>query len=330
MRTAIVTNMYPDEDAPYFGTFVKETVSFFGDKPSVHYPGNRMRKKIIRFYFSVYSSAVKSIFCNEKIVIHYPLFFVPISILCWIVRRRLVLVYHGGEIMERPWGGVCFNFFRRVAFAINNLCADSILVPTESVRGEYFHNCKHKTVVWYSGGIELEAFDKPKHIEYDLAFIGRKSGEKGFDSFELALDQLVVKGVCCKVAIVCREITEPTVEYRGALSVFWRPSIPKQDIKGFMRSCRCLVIPSRAESLCLVALEGASVGCRIVARDLPPIKEILGELPYYFSEDTELGEVIISALQEEQAIVAKLEKLLILKASNYSRIEVYERLKKQH
>jgi len=292
--------MYPDAEAPYLGTFVKDTVCFFGSTDDVIYPGNMARDKKIGFYFSIYKDAWARIPKSDLIVFHYPLFFFPLVFLARILRKQVNLVYHGGEFMGRPSNWPGSTLLRSIIFLANNFLADHIYVPTRFVAKAYFQRWSQKLKVWYSGGIRMSRRPlRGATREFQFAFFGRRGYVKGQDCYLQALqllDRRIPKGAGLRCLSVCRETESLWSEQLDGLSIIHLPAMPQAQVLDSLEQCRFAVIPSRVESLCLLALEAASCGAIVIARKLPAIQETLGGRAIYFDKDDELIDALESAM----------------------------------
>lgn len=304
MSVTIITTMYPDDDAPYLGTFVRDTVEFFGNDSDVVYPGNKNRGSKLRFYLAIYKNAVSRMFSSDTIVIHYPLFFLPLVALAKILRKDIVLVYHGGEFMDRPGRRANLRAFRRLIFRVNNALADRIFVPSKFTASTYFANWKNKLSIWYSGGIKIgRAENTGAKRQYDFGYFGRMDYEKGYDCYIESIESLSARigrndEVNC--LSVCRENSVLRSEKTRGMTISHSPPATNIEVLERLRLCTFVVIPSRVESLCLLALEAAEAGSIIIARRIPAIEETLGDLAIFFDDDHELSGVLENALSMPQ------------------------------
>lgn len=300
MSVTVITNMYPDDDAPYLGTFVKDTIGFFGKDDDVVYPGNSRREKKLSFYWAIYKSAMSRIASSQTIVIHYPLFFLPLVVFSRLLRKKIVLVYHGGEFMDRPGRRANLRWFRQLIFRANNHVASQILVPSKFVADRYFLSWESKVRVWYSGGIQTgRLYTEPDRRKYDFAYFGRMDYEKGYDCYIAALRELsgqTGQHTELKCLSVCRENRELRTEDCDNISILHSPPILHAEVLEKLVHSEFVVIPSRNESLCLLALEAANSGAIVIARRLPAIQEALGEFAIYFDKDSELPRTLKQAL----------------------------------
>ena len=106
MRVLTVTNMYPKQDAPYYGIFVKEqfeeVTRILGDENSkLHFiDGDSAVQKYFLSFFSLFRT-IKS-FSPDIIHLHFGLTILPLLVLLpWLKLKRikLVLTTHGGDVV---------------------------------------------------------------------------------------------------------------------------------------------------------------------------------------------------------------------------------------
>ena len=108
-----------------------------------------------------------------------------------------------------------------------------------------------KGVPWFLRALALISFPK-----WQLHLVGSGSGEE--------------KEYCLRLT----EKLGDKVIVHGALS--------QESLAKIMRQSHILVLPSFFEGLPLVILEGMASGCRIVATDLPGVKELIGDIETEF------------------------------------------------
>lgn len=315
--------MYPDSDAPYLGTFVKDTVHFFGTPSDVIYPGNKARERKYFFYASIYKLSICKIMRSKNVFVHFPLFFMPLILISRIIGKKTHIIYHGGEFMNRPYKWPGFNLVRTIIFHMNNALADSIYVPSHFVADVYFKRWRQKTKTWYSGGIDISSQPSPDAPRrFHFGYIGRREYVKGYDCLrksQEALKYRLAEDADVHFLVVCRETKEPREEKLGGLTINYSPPLPHSEVKALLRECRFVVIPSRVESLCLLALEAASCGAVVIARKLPPIQETLSDRCIFFTEDDELAGILEFALSMDQASWSAMSQNLCSTAKKYNR-----------
>ena len=162
---------------------------------------------------------------------------------------------------------------------------DRIMALTETQKKEiidlYGVPSKHIIVVGagYNDTLFYVEF-KPNHCPVQMIYVGKLSNAKGVPWFLRALHSInspqwqlhligsgsgEEKRYCLKLV---KELGERVHMY---------DTLPQEDLATIMRKSHIMVLPSFYEGLPLVILEGLASGCRIVATDLPGIKELLGD-----------------------------------------------------
>ena len=328
MSTAIITNMYPDGLAPYLGTFVYDTVDFFGRQEDIVYPGNKYRGEKMKFYYLLYNQAYRRIIKADRVVIHYPLFFFPLVFFAWTLRKDISLVYHGGEFMDRPAKLPFLDLIRRIIFRANNALSSEIFVPSGFVARTYFLRWDRKLKVWYSGGVRVSDGSPAAGVRwFTFGYFGRLGYVKGYDSFLRSLEALASRlpeGSDVRSLAVCRETTEVSrVSLRG-IALFLRPPLSHEHMKTYLDRCEFVVVPSRTESLCLLALEAAACGCLVIARRLPAIEETLGDCAIYFQDDHDLADTLEFALSLNEEEKETRRRRLTGRVVRFDRDVLYE------
>lgn len=313
--------MFPDENAPYLGTFVKDSCVFFDSPVDVVYPGNNIRRHKVVFYISIYLQSLRKIPKVDTLVFHYPLFFAPLVIVGRMLGKRVILAYHGGEFMHRPNRGRFFNWIRKVVFRVNNKFATELYVPSRHIIDSYFSKWANKTVAWYSGGIELTPLEQwPNHRNWSFAYLGRRDPVKGMDCYLDAVQQLgVMTQQLTECLAVSRDTLKPSKSVFNNIELTRIPALPPSEVREHLLNTQFTVIPSRNESLCLLALEAASNGSIVIARSLPAIHETLGASAIYFENDDELVSTMKSALEMPTHEREKLQRNAYKRVVTYSR-----------
>ena len=191
----------------------------------------------------------------------------------------MVTTCHGSDLRQFQ---NCANLQERVLAGCRNI--DVVMALSEVQKDEIirFYNLASNKIVIVGAGYNDSLFylgPKPKPDPIQLVYAGKLSNAKGVPWFLRALQSIRSPGWqlhllgsgrgeekehCLKLA---KEMGERVRVY-GAL--------PQKHLAKIMRRSHILVLPSFYEGLPLVILEGLASGCRIIATDLPGIKEILG------------------------------------------------------
>ena len=130
----------------------------------------------------------------------------------------------------------------------------------------------YNDTLFYSG-------PKPDHGPVQLVYAGKLSNAKGVPWFLRALSSIdspawqlhLIGGGSGEEKEHCLALAKELGE-----RVHIYGALPHEDLAGIMRGAHILVLPSFFEGLPVVILEGLASGCRIVATDLPGIREVIG------------------------------------------------------
>jgi glycosyltransferase involved in cell wall biosynthesis len=163
---------------------------------------------------------------------------------------------------------------------INNVMALSEAQKSEIIR---LYGLEPEQIMVVGAGYNDRLFyidEKPGQDPVQLIYAGKLSNAKGVPWFLRALRSIdspawqlnlvgsgsgEEKDYCLQLA---KELGDRVLVH-GALS--------QEDLALIMRKSHVLVLPSFYEGLPLVILEGLASGCRVIATDLPGIKELLGD-----------------------------------------------------
>ena len=162
--------------------------------------------------------------------------------------------------------------------------AKVVFFENSSNRDEFIKNriCSTKIMHVLNGaGINTEEFnylDYPDNDVFKFLFIGRVMKEKGINELFVALKRL--KSAGNKVAL---DVVGPCEEkYEGILKKYenegWlRYYGYQENVKPFIASCDCFVLPSWHEGMANTNLECASSGRPIITSNIPGCKEAVTE-----------------------------------------------------
>ncbi|MDO9566730.1 MAG: glycosyltransferase family 4 protein [Candidatus Desulfaltia sp.] len=191
----------------------------------------------------------------------------------------MITTCHGSDLRQFQ---NCPHLQERVLIGCRKI--DVVMALSAAQKNEIirFYNLAPEKIIVAGAGYNNNLFyldTKPNPCPVQLVYAGKLSNAKGVPWFLRALQsinspawQLHLLGngsgeekECC--LMLGKELGEKVRIY-GAL--------PQESLAKIMRQSHILVLPSFYEGLPLVVLEGLASGCRIVATDLPGIKEILG------------------------------------------------------
>lgn len=143
-----------------------------------------------------------------------------------------------------------------------DIAADKIIVTGAGYNDNFFYPTK-----------------KPDTIPVQLVYAGKLSNAKGVPWFLRALAAIrlpewqlhLVGSGSGEEKEYCLKLTE-----KLGKKVIIHGALPQESLAKIFRQSHILVLPSFFEGLPLVILEGLASGCRIVATDLPGVKELIG------------------------------------------------------
>ncbi len=134
-----------------------------------------------------------------------------------------------------------------------------------------------RTHVLNGAGVNVNYFtyqEYPNNDSFQFLFIGRVMKEKGIDELFIAMKKLIDEGYCCQLNVI-----GPFEEdYSGILDEYMKEGWLKyygfqKDVRPFIASCDCFVLPSWHEGMANTNLESASCGRPIITSDIPGCKE---------------------------------------------------------
>lgn len=348
MRILLVSNMYPSNDNPGYGVFVKnfhDSLSSKGFNIDLAIIRGRGRNNINKFFKYIYfgcMTAYMALFRRyDCIYVHYAAHsLIPLVPVLALKRTVLVCNAHGEDLLPSNRGEqIIFNLVKDTIRKSN-----MIVVPSEyfaQIARRHFPN--NLIFVSPSAGVDLDIFkpslpasSQPTAGDgFHLGFVSRIDAGKGWDVLlstvhklrethpELQL-RVTIVGEGAEVFRLLELISElalnDIVYYMGAL--------PQHRLPDFYSSLDAFVFPTirAAESLGLVGLEALACGIPAICSDIGGIRSYMqdGINGFLFTPgDTEaLAQKIIefSKLSAEEKLAFKTAALAT--AQRYSRTQV--------
>lgn len=325
MKILLVSNMYPNEAHPYYGTFVKKFCEQLDDL-KIEYSKSVMTgsntklekaRKYVSFYMDSFIKALLGKF--DLIYIHYPSY----SALGVLAARKLrkfpiYVNLHGSDTIPVNSSHERMLKFSERAIAL----ADKIIVPStyfKRVAGEKFNYPLDQIFVYPSGGIDQSVFRKQddekveevkaalgiKPNEIVISFIGRMVRAKGWDTFldaaKIVTDdgynvRFLMVGSGCDDSLVTAHIGK--LQMSNILRLSQQPQENLVDLYNI--SDIFVFSSSSSESLGLVGLEAMACGTPVIASDYagPGEYVINGENGFKFP------------VGEAEALAARIEEYL--------------------
>jgi glycosyltransferase involved in cell wall biosynthesis len=189
------------------------------------------------------------------------------------------------------------------------------LVGASEAVAEILHREGFPRVRAIPNGIDLARFspreDVPEHARR-IVGVGRLTRQKGFDVLlEAARDfdvTLVGEG-------------EDRAQLAGATLVGWQP-----DVARYLREADIVAIPSRWEGFGLQAVEAMASGVPVVASDIPPLREVLGDAAVFVAPgDAAAWRAALVELAPDRARRALLRERGLARAPMFSIERMVER-----
>jgi glycosyltransferase involved in cell wall biosynthesis len=288
--------MFPDENHPYFGIFVKNTADILEkngfkivSKVVVTEPNQKSFKKLVT-YFKFYRDILKGITHRNSYDLIYVHFIshsaLPVLILKLFTKKKLMLNVHGSDVIIRGKIAKVLSVF---SYPLVKMC-DRIVVPSEffkEVVKKKFKIKEDKIIVYPSGGINTDIF-KPMEIKNKtenkntvvLGYISRIERGKGWDIFVNVIKSLNekysninFKGIMIgsgserdKCIGLIKELDlEDKIEYLGGLS--------QREINMYLNLMDLFIFPTRLEeSLGLVGLEAMAAKVPVLGSNVGGIR----------------------------------------------------------
>lgn len=284
--------MYPSNEFPVFGVFVKNTETLLAKNNvrTIHKSIIKGRSKgffkIIGYFKLFFNILVK--FYSKKtnlIYVHFPL---QTGIIIYILRsfsnKKLVLNIHGSEMNG--------NIFLKYFLMKNLINSDLIVVPSSFFKYKLVSDFKldiDKIYVYPSGGIDLNVF-KPldknflrKKIGIDASvfvcsYISTISNPKGWKTFFEASVILIKSIENIKFLVVGngpqeRDFKEAVTQYGLNKYYYFYDRQEQKKLVEYYNCSDVFIFPSQSESLGLVALEALACGIPVIAPNKEPFNE---------------------------------------------------------
>lgn len=294
MKYFLISNMYPDLCSPGYGSFVKNVVdglSHYGIdcKYSALIIGRPLSIfdklfKYIKFYFCILKNYFKD---YDFVYIHYPNHSLPCLLLCYLIKKRRIVVNLHGEDLLYPQKGISLFLGKLNDYFLKKV--DAIVVPSpyykEIVKKRIIDNEKN-IIVSPSGGINANIF-YPKRIDcnnrddiYHLGYVGRIDPRKGWREFIGALDRLPNNFNYRATIIGYGSEVECLKEYMRRdkrHQIDYIPKVAHEDLREYYSQFDILIFPSmrREESLGLVGIEAMACGTPVIGSNIGGIPSYL-------------------------------------------------------
>ncbi|OQQ01859.1 hypothetical protein BK412_15975 [Vibrio campbellii] len=301
MRILLVTNMYPTDDKPYFGVFVKRIEKELAENGNSVYSvfprlmGGNKTLSYLFFYLNTFKEIMFGKY--ETVYVHY-LSHCALPILIASLFKEIDIVghVHGGDV--KLHSGRSKLFFKLKCYFSQLIISKSrvVFAPSEYYKRfiiDSFNIIDPKVInVYPSGGVNTDIFyRRPRHFKgvYNLGYAGRLEKTKRLDVLLEVFNQLTNLGHDLKLTIVGNGTEKDSlikyVKAQGlSKSVIFEPGKSQEELADWYQTIDVLIYPSESESLGLVPLEAMSCGVIPVLSNIPAFQEYIDTQNGYLCE----------------------------------------------
>lgn len=302
MKVLVVSNMYPNNKYPHYGTFVKkftneiEVLSITYDKIVMKKEENSLVKyfKYLFFYMHTFFRIILSSY--DIVYVHYISHSsIPILLAKKFKNFRLFSNVHGSDVV--PENSKQIMFQKITSRALQR--SDKIIVPSQYfldyVSKKYSIN-KGNIYIYPSGGVDTNIFNQKNSLEVDrfmskynipnkkltFGIAGRLSENKGWDTFLYAVHFLVKEGIDANYIVVGngreeKKYFELIEKLNLSNHIIKLDMLPQSELAIFYNVIDYLVFPSKreGESLGLVPLEAMACGTPVISTNYAAPKDYI-------------------------------------------------------
>lgn len=283
MNILVVSNMYPSDEDPVYGTFVKEftesikllnadgkttLVAIFGRDKS------KLKKiyKYLKFYISVF---FQLLFKNYDIVYVHTITFpiLPIRAVSYVKSLPLVFNIHGTDLLGNAR---ITKILRKIARPLLYKSL-SIISPSNYFKTEILKFLpgypQNKIYVSPSGGVNTDLFCPYKyfHEHFTIGFVSRIDNGKGWNLYIEAFSKLQrkypeIKGIIAGRGAQSGKMLDMLNELDLTENIKYVGPIPHDKLPHIFNQCDLFIFPTTTtESLGLVGIEALSCGVPVIA-----------------------------------------------------------------
>ena len=267
----VLTNMYPHEGNPYFGTFVRNRVEAYRELGAeVIVVSPRRASGILKYLMLSFDALVALIQqpIPDIFEVHptQPTGVIA-TIIARIARRPYVLYAHGSDVAIMARSSV---HRRLVDWAVDN--AAEIHTNSEYMADQIAARWMPKTParVLPPGVVVPASIEPASTRDIDVLFVGSLTGAKGIDTLLDAVSGMGDKGDLNIVIIGEGPERERLTDLasRHRLDAHFLGALPPVEVYALMARSRTLVLPSTREALGQAAIEALAHGTPIVVSDV--------------------------------------------------------------
>ncbi|WP_022793511.1 glycosyltransferase family 4 protein [Marinococcus halotolerans] len=310
MKILLVSNMYPSDKYPSYGTFVRNSEKMLEEngikvENAVLTKHQRPVSRYLNYGLFYVKTLIKALANKyDAVYVHYPsLSSIPVLVAGYVKKLNVYVNIHGSDVVPE-------NMKQKIMNKITVLSlkrADKIICPSEYFRDLVIQKHKipkEKLYVFPSGGVNPEVFYERDNIpalkqKYGLAekytyigFISRLDYGKGWDTFleSIALlrkDNLSVKGIVVGGGGEVDQFWEKVNELGIGEAIIHYGALKQEEVAELMNCFKVFCFPTerKGESLGLVGLEALASKRPVVGSSIGGLKGYIrhGENGYLVS-----------------------------------------------
>ena len=265
-------------------------------------PNTRWQKRLanVRWHSLSEQIVMPFLFLREQLdLVHIPYFNVPIlypKAFVVTIHDLTILHFNTGLATTLPW---LFYQLRRLGYwlvhAVGLGRAKSILTVSNATKQElmdHFHIDANKIVVTYEGvDTKISNFKfqisnkKPIIFESYFLYVGNAYPHKDLQTLVIAFKSLIEKAKLVLVGkddFFYRRLRKEVKQLGISDRVIFFGEVSDEQLANLYAHAVALVFPSKMEGFGLPAIEALSIGCPVIASDIPAFREILGDNAVFF------------------------------------------------
>ena len=293
VRYFLISNMWPSEDNPGYGSFVRNVVDGLKDNSYdcayraviVGRPKSFLDK--LRRYMKFYLQIMRNYFKDyEFVYIHFPNQALPILIpLYFIKQKRIIVNLHGEDLLYKDRG------FSGLLGRMNDWFmakAEAVIVPSDYYREvalERVQCSPERIAVSPSGGISSSAFYPEQTDVCDgsvvhIGYVGRIDPNKGWRQFVKVVSMLPedfdFKATVIGVGSEVDELKDEMGKIPAG-KITYVSHVAQQELRKYYSNFDLLIFPTmrKEESLGLVGIEAMACGTPVIGSDIGGVPSYL-------------------------------------------------------
>ncbi|MCM3786674.1 glycosyltransferase family 4 protein [Neobacillus mesonae] len=292
-KILLISNMYPNEDNPFYGIFVKNSLDILADanydiKKIVLYKENKKAKKAVNYLIYYLKIMFNLLFQNYNCVyVHYA----SHNALPIIIAKKLkgkLLIYtnvHGSDVVPET------KIQQRLQPLVQKLldCSSKIIVPSDYFKNyisSQFRQNHGKLFVFPSGGINPDVFfmetnTKNTTQESVIGYVGRIDKDKGWEDLLEAFNTLDVN-IKVKLVIVgngkqYNSMLQMIENHSRKRDIILYDMLKQQELRKIYNELDLFVFPTKrkGESLGLVGIEAMACGTPVLGSKIAGLQSYI-------------------------------------------------------